>query len=448
VNSQKFLEEFLHDGPRTSRDIWQAARPLGLSRRTLFRARRELEITVQRVYTEGRRLLQETSHMSAPSLPKPARPPTVDVMRKLGLEPDSWQAAVLETACPRLLLNCCRQAGKSTVVALLGLVETLWTPGHQVILLSRSHRQSKELFRVVIDFYHRLGAPAKHRRTATELELTNLSRIVCLPCEEETIRGYSHVNLLVIDEAARVPDDVYRAVRPMLAVSAGRLICLSTPCGKRGFFYEAWAGDDPDWLRIEVPASRVPRITPAFLEQERRALGQSWYQQEYCCSFEAMEGLVYPDFAHCVVREVPANLPRCVGGIDFGYRNPCAAVWGSLDHDDVLWITGEHYAAGRVMSYHAGPPAAGRGDVVRRPVRGRGARRAGLRQLQGVPGPQRGAAGAGGGGGMPEKFFSWYNPNVHYTRVNRPSVEVEMREPPALPKIIRVRSPGFWGPGY
>jgi hypothetical protein len=49
---------------------------------------------------------------------------------------------------------------------------------------------------------------------------------------------------------------------------------------------------------------------------------------------------------------------------------------------------------------------------------------------------------------MPEEFFLWYDPNVHYTRVNRPSVEVEMREAPALPKIIRVRSSGFCGPGY
>jgi hypothetical protein len=49
---------------------------------------------------------------------------------------------------------------------------------------------------------------------------------------------------------------------------------------------------------------------------------------------------------------------------------------------------------------------------------------------------------------MPEKFFSWYNPNVPYTKVNRPSVQVEMREPPALPKIIDIGSSGFCGAGY
>jgi hypothetical protein len=124
-------------------------------------------------------------------------------------------------------------------------------------LTCRSLRRSTELFRIVTDFYQRIGSPCKLRQTAEELQLSNFSRVVCLPCREDTIRGYSHVTLLVIDETARVPDDLYRAVRPMLAVSNGRLICLSTPSGKRGFFHDAWARGGDDWARIEVPASRI-----------------------------------------------------------------------------------------------------------------------------------------------------------------------------------------------
>src|SRR5580693_2416367 len=137
-----------------------------------------------------------------------SRPPAVQVMRHLGLEPDPWQVEVLEAGHPRLLLNCCRQAGKSTVVALLGLVEALFVPGTKVLLVSRSLRQSTELFRIVTDFYRRMGSPFKERQTSEELQMSNLSRIVSLPCKEETIRGFSHVSLLVIDEAARVPDDL------------------------------------------------------------------------------------------------------------------------------------------------------------------------------------------------------------------------------------------------
>jgi hypothetical protein len=281
------------------------------------------------------------------------RAPAVPLFEKLGLIPDPWQATVLETDRERILLNCCRQAGKSSVVAMLALAESIFMPGARILLVSRSQRQSTELFRIVLDFHRRMGHPLLESRNAHELVLKNLSRIVAVPCREDTIRGFSHITLLIIDEAARVPDDLYRAVRPMLAVSGGRLICLSTPYGKRGFFWSAWTSSTEDWLRIEIPATQVPRIPPEFLDEERRALGDAWFRQEYGCSFEAMEGLVYPDFDRCVVASVPANLSgRKVGGIDFGFRNPFAALWGVLDRDDVLWLTGEHYLSGHPLSDH------------------------------------------------------------------------------------------------
>jgi len=168
----------------------------------------------------------------------------------------------------------------------------------------------------------------------------------------ETVRGYSNVGLLVIDEAARVPDDLYRTVRPMLAVSDGRLVCLSTPYGKRGFFYNAWARGGADWHRIEVPADKIARLKPSVLESDRRELGESWYRQEYGCSFEALEGLVYADFARCVVAG-PAPDGTRVGGMDFGLRNPFAAIWGVFDRDGVLWLTGEHYSRDKSLAFHA-----------------------------------------------------------------------------------------------
>jgi len=284
-------------------------------------------------------------------MPSREKPPCTETMRQLGLNPDPWQIEVFEGGHQRLLLNCCRQAGKSTTVALLALAEAVWVGGTQVLLLSRSFRQSQELFKTVIGFYKRLGRPARKRQTAGELELDTFSRIVCLPCKEDTIRGFSNIDLLIIDEAARVPDDLYRAVSPMLAVSNGRMICLSTPHGKRGFFYDAWANGGADWHRIEVAATGVPRITPAFLEKERRALGESWFRQEYCCSFEALEGLVFPDFGRALNPGPPPEGTK-VGGMDFGVRNPFAALWGVLDRDNILWITGEHYSREKSLAYH------------------------------------------------------------------------------------------------
>lgn len=73
---------------------------------------------------------------------------------------------------------------------------------------------------------------------------------------------------------------------------------LSTPFGKRGAFYRAWEDGGAEWERYEVPASECPRITPAFLSSERKALGPWWFAQEYECRFMEAENAL---FSHEVV---------------------------------------------------------------------------------------------------------------------------------------------------
>ena len=192
---------------------------------------------------------------------------------------------------------------------------------------------------------------------------------MALPGREETIRSFSGVDLLILDEASRVPDDLYRSVRPMLAVSQGRLLALSTPFGQRGWFYEEWIGTGP-WQRIHIPWTQCPRIRPEFIAEETRSLGQPWVDQEYNGLFTAMEGLVFPEFETAVAHDCRLQISDCrfkgdqsairnlqsaipVGGIDFGWRNPFAAIWGVLDHDDVLWIDNERYLRETPVSDHA-----------------------------------------------------------------------------------------------
>ncbi len=278
------------------------------------------------------------------------------ILQARGLSPDPWQRELLLCEDRQVLLNASRQSGKSTVVSALALHTALFRRGALVLLVSPSLRQSAEIFRKVLDGYHALGRPVPAVcRTQLRLELANGSRVLCLPGREDTIRSFGGVNLLVIDEAARVADDLYRSVRPMLAVSQGRLVALSTPFGQRGWFYQEWSGGGP-WKRVRVTWRDCPRITPEFIAEETRALGPAWVAQEYETLFTALEGLVYPDFAQAVVEEAgwqPAPQGRAVGGIDFGWRNPFAAVWGVLDRDDVLWVEGERYLTQTPLHEHA-----------------------------------------------------------------------------------------------
>ncbi len=206
--------------------------------------------------------------------------------RSIGVPPDPWQAAMLRSAARQLIMLCSRQSGKSTVAAILALHEAIHKPSALVLLLSPSLRQSQELFRKVKDSHNALPSVVPvEQESALQLTFENQSRIVALPGKESTIRGFSGVSLLIVDEASRVDDALYQAVRPMLAVSQGRIVLLSTPFARRGFFHDVWENGGPAWQRTRVTAFECPRISREWLEEERKQIGSHWYSQEYDCMF-------------------------------------------------------------------------------------------------------------------------------------------------------------------
>jgi len=235
------------------------------------------------------------------------------ILQRAGMTADRWQTQVLRTRKAQILLLCSRQVGKTLVAAALALRTALLEAPALVLVLTPSERQSSEFVRRIKELHEALRQPmnvagqvksfyeeqvaeagkddvyfrlpAKTRESSLQLHLDNGSRIIGLPASEGKVRVYSSVALLLIDEASRVDDALYRAMRPMLAVSRGRLLALSTPFGKRGWFHDAWHGPG-DWERVKVTAEQCPRIPADFLAEERQALGERWFRQEYLCSFE------------------------------------------------------------------------------------------------------------------------------------------------------------------
>ncbi len=239
---------------------------------------------------------------------------------------------MLRTHKARTLLLCSRQAGKTLVAAAQALRTALLEAPALVLILTPSERQSSEFMRRVKDLhealrrpasvaglvlsYHEKQAaeagqddlyvrlPAKTRESHLQLHLGNGSRVIGLPASEGKVRVYASVALLVVDEASRVDDALYGAMRPMLAVSRGRLLALSTPFGRRGWFYEAWQNGGDAWQCVRVTAEQCPRIEAGFLEEERRELGERWFRQEYQCSFEADVGAVFDaEFVRAALRD-------------------------------------------------------------------------------------------------------------------------------------------------
>ena len=208
-------------------------------------------------------------------------------MEGAGLAPDPWQRRLLESSAMRVLLLCSRQSGKSMATAAIVLAEALAHPDALVLVVCPAERQSKEfLADKVLKLYNANGRPLDRGSESTlHLERGNGSRILALPGNEATLRGFSGARLIVLDEAARIPDALYYSLRPVLAVSKGRLLVLSTPYGKRGFFHAEYTEGGADWHRVKVTAGQCPRITPEFLEEERRRLPDLWFRSEYNVEF-------------------------------------------------------------------------------------------------------------------------------------------------------------------
>jgi hypothetical protein len=117
------------------------------------------------------------------------------------------------------------------------------------------------------------------------IELPNGSRIIGLPGNEMTIRGFgggpAAGGRSIAGERRLVPGD------PADAGGEQRVLValMSTPYGRCGFFYETWASGDPEWERVQVTGEECPRIPKEFLKKEREVLGDCHFRQEYLCEF-------------------------------------------------------------------------------------------------------------------------------------------------------------------
>lgn len=262
-----------------------------------------------------------------------------ELMRRAGMEPHKHQIEAFESPYRQILLNWHRQGGKSSTAGALAWEQAHNVPGSLTLLLSRTQRQAGELFRKVKAFRKAAGLEMPLLRdTELSLETEAGSRIISLPANPDTVLGYSAPQLIVIDEAARCQDQLFYAIRPMMATNQGRVIALSTPWGKRGFFWEAWEGQQTadeqaldlatvqslladlgmtvseedlahepgeesfDWHRIELSAPHNPRLSKRFLANERRSVPDLIFRSEWLCEFTDPEGAVfnYADIEHMI----------------------------------------------------------------------------------------------------------------------------------------------------
>jgi hypothetical protein len=214
---------------------------------------------------------------------------------RLDFTPDDWQCGFLRSERRQIIMNCGRQIGKSTVVAAKAVHTALYRPGSLCLVIAPTQRQSRELALKIGRFLDQMEpTPALDEANKLSMTLANSSRIVALPGDGATIRGYSAPDLVLVDEGAFVAPDTFVALVPMQASNPdGQLVLLSTPNGTAGFFYDAWFGDG-DWERYEIPTSSCPRMSAQWLDERRRDDPLN-FPREYECQWGSAEDSLFPD---------------------------------------------------------------------------------------------------------------------------------------------------------
>lgn len=201
---------------------------------------------------------------------------------------DPWQTEVLKTK-GNIALRSGRQTGKSTVISILAGEEAVQHPNRTIMVIASVERQAYLLFEKILFYlnekYPKLIKKKKDKPTKSRVKLLNGSIIYCLPTgiTGQGIRGYS-IDTLIVDEAAFVPDEVFSAVTPALAARKNsRIILLSTPYGREGYFARAFKNES--FTNFHVSSEECPRISKEFLAQEKERMTKLQYTQEYLGEF-------------------------------------------------------------------------------------------------------------------------------------------------------------------
>lgn len=255
----------------------------------------------------------------------------LDLAAELGVSLDPWQREALTTSVHDLLLLVTRQGGKGEVATFLALDRLVNAPGSTIVVVSRAERQAKRLLRRIKRRYRQLaGVPLPLTDNQYEFGLRNGSEVLALPGSEETVRGIEAVDLLIVDEAALVAEELFNAVYPMLASTNGRCVAMTSARGARGWFWREFVGSDPDWHRTKITWRDIPRFTPAFIDRVRRRFGEVMFRQEFECEFLG-DGSVFRKVAAAATAE-PQDKP--IEGHDY----LISVDWGKLSDWTVLAV--------------------------------------------------------------------------------------------------------------
>ena len=214
--------------------------------------------------------------------PNPEMSPAAWARAALNFEAEPKQAEVLNHHAHRLILCCPRQWGKSTIVAIKALHYALNNPKSEILVLSDSEDHAGIIVEKIGAYAAAIEIPRRRAHGKRySLELPNGSRIFAVAHNYSSGVGYT-ANIVIVDEAALVEDQVLSYVSRVLTRTNGRLWLIGTPRGQTGLFYAIWHDKSLNWHRVKATIEDAPYADAAFISEQKSLFPGSFRQDFYC----------------------------------------------------------------------------------------------------------------------------------------------------------------------
>lgn len=172
----------------------------------------------------------------------------------------------------------------------------------------------------------------------------------------ETLRGQAF-DFIVIDEIASMrnwEEQWNNVIRPTLTDRAGKVLFISTPKGFNHFYDLYNMAQDPkkgqDYESFHFTTYDNPHLIKEEIEKAKAEMSEDQFAQEYLADFRKQEGLVYKEWdraRHIYSGEIPRQVVSHLGGVDFGYTNPCGIAFVEKDSDNHYWVKREYFEKGQ-----------------------------------------------------------------------------------------------------
>jgi len=240
-----------------------------------------------------------------------------------------------------------RRTGKSYAAAILAFAKLL-EPGQQVMVVAPNFSLSSIIWDYVTDLIRQLDIEVERFNQKDKVvKLINGSVFRLLSANNRDSLVGRAANLLIVDEAAIIPNDEYytRDLRPALSTfTDSRCLWISTPRGKGNYLYEYFLrGEDseyPDWSSSIHTWRANPLLSETDVEEARRSITKALYLQEYECEWTTTESQIYLDLDEekHIGDYVGERFAEVIGGLDVGYRDENVFVVIGTDGDSYFII--------------------------------------------------------------------------------------------------------------